>query len=142
MADTTLVDYDYYTNTYMGEPVAAVDFPRFEARAEGAILIVINKTADEAALLPEAVLIAVKNAICAQIDYYFEYGINVSVFGKEAGGGFTVGKVSVNNGSSAAGAGSRSMIAPAVYAYLERTGLLNPQVDTAPEPWPATRGWF
>lgn len=137
-----LVSYDYYTSTYYGEPVSAEDFPRFEARAENAILIVINKTVDEAAALPAAVLAAVQNAICAQIDYLFEYGVGVSVYGKEAGGGFTVGKVSVNNGSSTVAAGARSMIAPAVYAYLERTGLLNPAVDTAPEPWPATRGWF
>ena len=143
MADTALVDYDFYTNTYMGEPIAAEDFPRYEARAEDAILIVINKTVDEAALLPEAVLLAVKKAICAQIDYLFEYGLGVSVYGKEAGGGFTVGKVSVNNGSvTGTASGARSMITPAAYAYLESTGLLNPQVDTGAEPWPATRGWL
>lgn len=137
-----LVDYEFYTNTYMGEPITADDFPRYEVRAEDAILIYINKTVDEAALLPEAVLLAVKKAICAQIDYLFEYGMSVSVYGKEAGGGFTVGKVSVNNGSSTAAAGLRSMIAPAVLPYLEQTGLLNRQVDTMPEPWPATRGWL
>lgn len=137
-----LVTYDFYTNTYYGEPVPADDFPRYEARAEGAILIVINKTVDEAASLPDAVLLAVKKAICAQIDYLFEYGMSVSVYGKEAGGGFTVGKVSVNNGSSTVAAGLRSMIVPAAYAYLERTGLLNPHVATGAEPWPATRGWL
>lgn len=138
-----LVSYEFYTQTYIGEPVSADDFPRYEARAEDAILIIIKKTADEAAALPAAVLLAVQKAICAQIDYLYEYGMNVSVYGKEAGGGFTVGKVSVNNGSASAGAsGAKSMIAPAVMAYLEQTGLLNPQVDTMPEPWPATRGWF
>lgn len=138
-----LVDYDFYTNTYMGEAITAADFPRYEARAEDAILIVINKTVDEAASLSDAVLLAVKKAISAQIDYLYEYGIGVSVYGKEAGGGFTVGKVSVNNGSvTGTASGSRSMIAPAAYAYLERTGLLNPQVDTGAEPWPATRGWL
>ena len=138
-----LVDFEFYTQTYIGEPVSADDFPRYEARAEDAVLIVIKKTADEAAALPAAVLLAVKKAICAQIDYLYEYGVNVSVYGKEAGGGFTVGKVSVNNGSASAGAsGARSMIAPAVMVYLEQTGLLNPQVDTMAEPWPAVRGWF
>lgn len=137
-----LVSYDFYTNTYYGEPVAADDFTRYEARAEDAILTIINKTADEAAALPAAVLLAVQKAICAQIDYLFEYGMGVSVYGKEAGGGFTVGKVSVNNGSSTGAAGLKSMIVPAAYAYLERTGLLNPSVDTAAEPWPATRGWL
>lgn len=137
-----LVSYEYYTNTYLGEPVTADDFPRYEARAEDAILILINKTADEAALIPEAVLVAVKKAICAQIEYLYEYGLSVSVYGKEAGGGFTVGKVSVNNGGTTGAAGVKSMLAPAVYAYLEQTGLLNPQVDTGAEPWPATRGWL
>jgi hypothetical protein len=137
-----LVDYDYYTDTYMGEAITAEDFPRYEARAEDAILILINKTADEAALLPEAVLAAVDKAICAQIEYLYEYGLSISVYGKEAGGGFTVGKVSVNNGGTTGAAGVKSMLAPAVYAYLEQTGLLNPQVDTGAEPWPATRGWL
>lgn len=141
MADK-IVDYDFYINTYMGDYMTADDFPRYEARAEDAILILINKTDNEVGALPAPILLAVKKAICAQIEYLFENGLNVSVSGKEAGGGFTVGKVSVNNGSNTAAAGLRSMIAPAVYVYLERTGLLNPQVDTMPEPWPATRGWL
>lgn len=140
MADT-LVDYDFYTNTYMGEPIAADDFPRYDARAEDIVLGLINKTADEvAAFTSAALLTAVKKAICAEIEYLFEYGISVAVYGREAGGGFTVGKVSVNNGSSSVAAGARSMIAPAVYTYLERTGLLNAQVATASEPW--LWGWF
>ena len=137
-----LVTYEFYTNTYYGEPVSVDDFPRYEARAEDAILILIHKTNEEAAALPADVLALVDKDICAQIDYLFEYGMGVSVFGKEAGGGFTVGKVSVNNGSSTGAAGIKSMIAHAVYAYLEKKGLLNPQVDTGAEPWPATRGWL
>lgn len=138
-----LVDYNTYTDMYLGEPVSADDFPRYEARAEMLVLSVIRKTAEQAASLPEAVLYAVKMAICAQIDYLYEYGVGVASYGKEAGGGFTTGKVSVTNGSSTkAASGAASMIAPAVYVYLEQTGLLNPRVDTAPEPWPALRGWF
>lgn len=137
-----LVDYEFYTSTYYGEPVTAEDYPKYEARAEDTILIMVKKTADEAGALPAPVLAAVKKAICAQIDYLFEYGMGVSVYGKEAGGGFTVGAVSVNNGSATGAAGVKSMIVPAAYAYLEQTGLLNPQVDTGAEPWPATRGWL
>lgn len=137
-----LVTYDFYTNTYYGEPVSTDDFPRYEARSEDAILIMINKTADEVGALPAPILLAVQKAICAQIDYLYEYGMGISVYGKEAGGGFTVGKVSVNNGSATGAAGVRSMIVPAAYAYLEQTGLLNPQVATGAEPWPATRGWL
>lgn len=136
-----IINYEYYTNTYMGEPIAVDDFPRYEMRSEDFILMLINKTAEEVASFTDATQTAVKKAICAQIEYIYEYGTGIAVYGKEAGGGFTVGKVSVNNGSSAGGAaGAKSMIAPAVYAYLERTGLLNPQVNTAPEPW--LWGWF
>ena len=138
-----LVSYTFYKDTYLGEPVSQTDFPRYEKRAEMLVLSVIKKTAEQAAALPAAVLEAVQNAISAQIDYLYEYGVEVASYGKEAGGGFTTGKVTINNGSaSRAEAGARSMIAPAVWVYLEQTGLLNPQVDTAPEPWPALRGWF
>lgn len=138
-----LVSYSYYKDSYLGEPVSQDDFPRYEKRAEMLILSVIKKSTAQAAALPAAVLESVEDAICVQIDYLYEYGVEVASYGKEAGGGFTTGKVTVNNGSaSRAEAGARSMIAPGVWVYLEQTGLLNPQVDTAPEPWPALRGWF
>lgn len=136
-----IVSETYYTDDYMGEAVAADQFTRLEMRAEDFVLGLIGKTADEVTLFPDVTQTAIKKAICAQIEYLNEYGTGIAVYGKEAGGGFTVGKVSVNNGSASAGAaGSKSMIAPAVYVYLERTGLLNPHVDTAAEPW--LWGWF
>lgn len=138
-----LVSYSYYKDSYLGEPVSSDDFPRYEKRAEMLVLSVIKRSANQVASLPEATRDLVEDAICVQIDYLYEYGIGVASYGMEAGGGFTVGKVSVNNGASAkATSGSQSMIAPGVWVYLEQTGLLNPQVDTAPEPWPALRGWF
>lgn len=137
-----LVTYNYYTQTYMGEPVPQADFPRYDARAEELILGLINKTEAEVTKLSADLQTAVQKAICAQIEYFWEYGIGVAVYGKEAGGGFTTGRVSVNNGSSSAAAsGARSMIAPAVYTYLERTGLLNPAVPVAGMP-PQYWGWF
>ena len=139
MALVTLV---YYQDTFLGEPVAADDFPRFELRAQELILGLIRQTEEQVAELSEQLQTAVKKAVCAQIEYFQEYGIGVAIYGKEAGGGFTVGKVSVNNGSStAAASGARSMIAPAVYVYLEQTGLLNPAVDTAGMP-PQYWGWW
>lgn len=139
-----LVNYDFFTNTYYGEPISKADFPRYEARAEDMILSLIKKTVTEVEALNANLQTAISKAICAQMDYFYEYGLGISVYGKEAGGGFTVGKVSVNNGNSGGktSAGAKSMIAPAVYMYLEQTGLLNPQVETAAEPWPANRGWF
>ena len=137
-----LVTLEYYQETFLGEPIAVDSFPRYELRAEELILGLIGQTEAEAGQLAEDLQTAVKKAICAQIEYFAEYGIGVAVYGKEAGGGFTVGKVSVNNGSgSAAASGSRSMIAPAVYTYLERTGLLNPAVQVQGMP-PQYWGWF
>lgn len=137
-----LVTLEYYSDTFLGEPVAADEFPRYELRAEELILSLIRMNETKAATLTGDTLTAVKKAICAQIEYFQEYGVGVAVYGKEAGGGFTVGKVSVNNGSStAAASGARSIIAPAVYIYLEQTGLLNPAVpvaDMPPEYW----GWW
>lgn len=137
-----LVTLEYYQDTFLGEPVAADDFPRFELRAQELILGLIRQTEEQVAELSEQLQTAVKKAVCAQVEYFQEYGIGVAVYGKEAGGGFTVGKVSVNNGSStAAASGARSMIAPAVYVYLEQTGLLNPAVQTAGMP-PQYWGWW
>lgn len=138
-----LVSFEYYSESYLGEPVPVDDFPRYEKRAEMLVLSTIKRSASQVASMPEATREMVEDAICVQIDYLFEYGVGVASYGKEAGGGFTTGKVSVNNGSSTkAESGAASMIAPGVWVYLEQTGLLNPQVDTAPEPWPALRGWF
>jgi hypothetical protein len=137
-----LVTLEYYQDTFLGEPVAADEFPRYELRAEELILSLIRMNETKAAELPEDTLTAVQKAICAQVEYFQEYGIGVAIYGKEAGGGFTVGKVSVNNGSStAAASGARSMIAPAVYVYLEQTGLLNPAVPVAGMP-PQYWGWW
>lgn len=137
-----LVTLEYYQDTFLGEPVAADEFPRYELRAEELTLSLIRMNETKAAALPEDTLTAVQKAICAQVEYFQEYGIGVAIYGKEAGGGFTVGKVSVNNGSStAAASGARSMIAPAVYVYLEQTGLLNPAVPVAGMP-PQYWGWW
>ena len=129
-----LVTYTYYTQTYMGEPVLQADFPRYDARAEDLILGLIRKTEEQAAALQADTLTAVRKAICALVEYLYEYGIGVASYGREAGGGFTVGTVSVNEGSSAAASGARSMIAPAVYVYLEQTGLLDPAVPVSGMP--------
>ena len=137
-----LVTYTFYTDRYYGEAIAAADFPKFEARAEDLILGLIKKTETETGSLPEPVLLLVQKAICAQIEYFIEYGSSVAVYGREAGGGFTVGRVSVTEGGGAAAlSGARSMIAPAVYVYLEQTGLLNPAVPV--EGMPAQYwGWI
>ena len=136
-----LVDYSYFKYEYLGGSVPNNDFARYEKRAEEMILGLIRKTANEVQELSEDLQTKVKTAICYQIDYLWDGGIETAVSGR-AYTGFTVGKVSVQAGAGAGLSGAKSMICPAVYALLETTGLLNPAVDTGAEPWPATRGWL
>ena len=128
------VTYEYYTGTYIGDPaVTEADFPRMEARAEDIINQLIRYQT-----VPDMWQTAYQNAICAQIDYYAIYGIDLAA-GGIASAGFTVGKVSVSgpSGNASGMTGAASMVAQAARAYLEQTGLLNPSVSAAgwPRPW-------
>lgn len=138
-----LVSECFYNETYFGEPIAVLDFPRYEARAEDSVLAFIRMTAADVEALPGDVQTCVYKAICAQMEYLAEYGLSVAAFGQEAGGGFTVGKVSVQSGSSASGkTGAQSIIAPGVMMYLEQTGLLGRQVETIGMPPRIGWGWY
>lgn len=127
-----IVTYEYYNNTYYGEPIAQAAFPRYELRAEE-LIASITRGADFDSL-PSAFQTAYKKAICAQVEYYVLQGINVATEGASTGdASYTIGKISVGrggSGSSAAASGGYSMIAPAARGYLEQTGLLSRHVDT------------
>lgn len=127
-----LVTLDYYHNTYLGESVAVAEFPRIELRAQDIILGLVKMSEDDASA--SVFSEAIKKAVCAEIEYLNEEGIGIATYGNTTTG-FTVGKVSVQEGGSAALTGAKSMVCPAVYVYLEQTGLLNPSVRTAGEPW-------
>lgn len=132
------VTYEYYTSTYIGDPaVTEADFPRMEARAEDVINQLIRYQT-----VPDMWQTAYQNAICAQIDYYAIYGIDLAA-GGIASEGFTVGKVSVSgpSGNAAGMTGAASMTAPAARSYLEQTGLMNPSVPAAGWPHPWLWGW-
>ena len=139
-----IVSYSYYTDTYLGERIAQTDFPRAEARAERLIAQITHGRATEAtfAALPAFQQAAVKDAICAQIEYYALYGTDVSISGRTADG-WTVGKVTVQSGGSgAAKTGAPSMVCPSAIAGLEQTGLLNPQVPTLGDPPLVPMPWW
>lgn len=138
-----IVTYNYYTSTYLGETIAQEDFPQAEAKAERLIAQLTHGRATEEtfAALPSFQQQAVKDAICAQVEYYVMYGVEVSIAGKTAGG-FTVGKVRVDSGSGAATkTGASTMVCPGAIAALEQTGLLNPQVPTLGDP-PIAPWWL
>lgn len=140
-----IVTYDYYSTTYMGEPIAELEFPRAEVKAERAIAQITHGRATEAtfAALHPFQQEAVKNAICAQVEYYSLMGTDIAVNGDTSGGGWTVGKVSVTGGGSGnkAKTGAASMVCAAAISALELTGLLNPQIPTLGEPYVAPWVW-
>ena len=135
-----LIDYVYYVSVYQGEPVDAADFPAFLRRAEDAVgaLTRFQVTDETFDVLPPFVRTLYRKAICAQIEYLQEIGVNAAVTGETGmANGFTVGKVHVGGTSgrkamSAAGV----VIAPTVHTLLEQTGLLSRQVGTADWGWP------
>ena len=132
-----MVTEDYYNSTFYGEPVATADFARYEARA-AAIINSITRNGYQSRLdwltskgyltVAAALTTAYKNAICAQIEYFALYGINIASAGRQSAG-FTVGKVSVSDGGRLP-LGKASTVCPSAISELEQTGLLNPQVDT------------
>lgn len=135
-----IVNYTYYTATYMGEPIAETEFPRAEARAECAIAQITHGRSVHYADLPAFQQSAIQEAICGQIEYYTLMGLDVSIAG-ETSSGWTVGKVRVDGGSSSKASGAVTMVSPSAIASLEQTGLLNPQVVTIGEPPQAGYPW-
>lgn len=126
-----VVDYEYYTSTYIGDPaVTEAAFPRLEARAEDAVNALIRFRP-----VPAQWETLYKKAICAQVEYYAIYGIEAASAGLMENS-FTVGKVTVTGGASAR-SGKASIVSPQAVAYLEQTGLLNPAVPVA-----SARGWW
>lgn len=140
-----IVTEEYYTSTYMGEAVDTAAFPRFEKRAEELVNIITKGKLKDFDTFHESIKESVKNAICAQIEYYSMNGIETSITGADTSQGFTVGKVTIQK-SAGVGAkalsAAQSMTAPMCIAYLESTGLLNPQVATFDIPCIRGRGYL
>ena len=125
------VTLDYYQNTYHGDLVPVADFDKYEAAAERLINAVTRYAVNNFDTLNDVFKTAIKNAVCAQMEYYGSVGIEASSLGV-SGGSFTVGKVSVTD--AAVGA-SILTLAPAAKLFLEQTGLLNRDVNVPVEPF-------
>ena len=131
-----IVDAAYYTTVYLGQEAPECDFAALEARAEDVIGAMTRwkATADTIAGLPPFQVTLVKKAICAQVDFFAVNGLDAVAGGNDRG--FTVGKVSVSgkSGSELVRKGAMAdNIAPMAVMYLEQSGLMNPQVATAPD---------
>lgn len=139
-----IVDFAFYSTTFMGQEADETEFPAMEARAEDIICAMTKWQVSEATIasLPPFTQALVKKAICAQVDYFAVNGLD-SVAGSDDRG-FHVGKVTISgkSGSDMVRTGALSgNISPLALMYLEQTGLMAPQVATAPEP-PVTGWWY
>lgn len=137
-----IVDWAYYSATYLGQGAQESEFPALEARAEDVIEAMTRwaATADTIANLPAITRTLVKKAICAQVDFF---GINgLDSLAVDTSKGFTVGKVTIQASAAARASGKMAdSIAPLALMYLEQSGLMGPQVETGPD-MPRLGGWY
>ena len=129
---SAIVDYSYYSETYLGEEADEDSFPALLARAEDVIGAMtrwqVNE--DNFSSLPDLTQTLYRKALCAQVDFLCLNGLETLADGS-GGSGFTVGKVSVQGtGTGSSGGTLRAAVSPMTAAYLEQTGLMNPQVAT------------
>lgn len=130
-----IVDYQFYTDTYMGTEADEASFPALSARAEDIIGAMTRwaVTVNNIDQIPGQIGTLYRKAVCAQVDYFAINGLDSVAGGTERG--FTVGKVSISgkSGSDLTRKGSMAeYVAPMAQMYLEQTGLLNPAVPAAP----------
>ena len=125
-----VVDYTFYTTVYGGTDATAQTFPALCARASDVIGAVTHWVDDATiAKLPVLHQTLYKKAICAQVDFLSINGTDS--LNETETSGFTVGKVTVHGKSADKSGGKLSeSISPLAIAYLEQTGLMNPQVPT------------
>lgn len=117
-----IVSYTFYTDSYGGTAIAATDWHSLEAKAETLIDALTGGAIYET--LPESIMKAVSNAICAQADYINYEGDSVALMGVTETS-YTLGKIRVDGEKAKAESSNfSSMICPAARVYLERTGLL------------------
>lgn len=125
-----IVDYTYYSETYMGSEADETSFPTLNAHASRTVAAMTHwrVTEENFSSLPSIVQTMYKLALCSQIDFFAINGID-SV-NSTGGGGFTVGKVTVHASTNTGKGGAMSAsVSPAALLYLEQSGLMNPAVS-------------
>jgi len=131
-----IVDFSFYTGEYMGTEADEASFPSLNAHASRIIGAMTHWQVSEETIdnFPSMIRTLYRLAVCSQIDFLAINGVESVSGGNDTG--FTVGKVRVDGRSGASAGGAMSMsISPAAKAYLEQTGLMNPQVPTVEAWW-------
>ena len=122
-----VVDFAFYSTVYGGTDADETSFPALCARASDVIGAVTHWVDDATILtLPALVQTLYKKAICAQVDFLAINGMDS--LNETATGGFTVGKVTIHGKANSAGGKLAESVSPMAVAYLEQTGLMNPNV--------------
>ena len=130
-----VVDFTFYSTVYGGTDATEQTFPALCARACDVVGALTHWVSDAEILkLPALFQNLYKKAVCAQIDFLAINGVDS--LNETATGGFTVGKVTIHGKASANGGGKlQESVSPMAIAYLEQTGLMNPNV-------PCVEGWW
>lgn len=126
-----VVDFAFYTDVYMGQDADEASFPALCARACDIVGAATHWVVDATtiATLPALHQLLYRKAICAQVDFLVINGTDS--LNENGNAGFTVGKVTVHGkATNATGGRLAESISPLAVAYLEQTGLMNPQVPT------------
>ena len=130
---SAIVDFQYYSETYMGTEADQASFPALNAHASRVVGMMTRWQVDENnfAELPSLIQTLYRLAVCSQIDFLAINGVD-SLTDGESSVGFSVGKVRVDGKAKASAGGAMSAsISPAAISYLEQTGLMNPAVPVA-----------
>lgn len=118
------VDESYYYGTFNGESVESADFPGLCRRAGELIeeLTLYRLTETGFLVMPVEMQTAVKNAVCAQIEYLDANGGAEMDMGNGMSGA-TLGKFSYSGASSGSGSTEQSIFSPRAERILWPTGL-------------------
>lgn len=140
---SAIVDYSFYSAVYMGQEADEASFPALCARATDIVGAMTRwqVTEENINTFPALIRTLYKKAVCAQVDFFAVNGLDSVSGGMDRG--WTVGKVSVSGKSvvdTVRKGALADSVAPLALAYLEQTGLMNPQVPIAPEP--SLIGWW
>ena len=110
----------FYYNEFLGESVDEENFIRLFLRAEETLqALTLGRLYD----VCDALMVHVKRALCAQIEYLHMMGVESATVGT-LDGSFTTGHVSVSGGSSGGGESSAATACTRAKMHLFPTGLL------------------
>ena len=115
---------DYYRQVYCGNDVDGIDV-LIERASDIIDNVTMMRIGGEEGLARLSPVIAerVRRATAAEVEFLGAVGGTVEVETAAKCGGFSIGKFSVNGGSSSSG-GAADSLSPTALNYLEPTGLL------------------